>query len=161
MRTSSPWESSRSLPMYLYASDGSLYASVTRVIAAQNKAIASAVSVMSSPVVPRDRGQECHSQPSCSAAVPGEKHKSTRDNSRRKRNTSGWRLSPSYRPQIHFSAPSPFSRPPGTSDRSLLFCFLFFFLISSQLRTPPLPRNPNQRLLCGKSYRSCDNCTCL
>lgn len=58
--------------MYLYASDGSLYASVTRVIAAQNKAIASAVSVMSSPVVPRGRGQECHSQPSCSATVPGE-----------------------------------------------------------------------------------------
>lgn len=71
MRASSPRESSRSVPMYLYASDGSLDASVTHVIAAQNKEISSAVKVMSSPVVPRGRGQECHSQPSCSAAVPG------------------------------------------------------------------------------------------
>lgn len=126
------------------------------------KKISSAVNVMSSPAVTRGRGQERHSQPSCSAALPGSTQ--IHPPQQQKKEEHKQLMFKSFLEATHpFQRSRSILSPSGDFTQIRFLFFFFFFLISSAKRTadPPPPRNPNQRLLCWKSYRSCGSCTSL
>lgn len=105
----------------------------------QNKETSSAVNVMSSSVVLRGRGQECHSQPSCSAAVPGSTQIHPRQQQKKKKHKRLMFKS-------FLEATDPFQRslsilsPSGDFSQIPVFCF--FLLISSQPRERQTHRRP-------------------
>lgn len=107
---------------------------------------------MSSPVLLRGRGQDCHCQPSCSAAVPDSTQIHPRQQQKKGKHkrlmfksfleaTDPSQCSLSIlSPSMDFSLMPVFLSPPRPDLKS-----------AETTADPPPPRNSNQRLLCWKS----------